>query len=188
MKTTPKRDHWIADTDAVDIGNCKGARRIGCRDAVCGAAELARYCLDEAAALAGVSFWLVPMNADLKLCFDCPIILGRDIRYPGVIERRVGKKARELYADFLKLGCYAVVGFGPLMEIVDRLQKVAWWMAETNNMAAIEAMAWRYRAGGWDKVDRLPIHDVIALEADASYVSFRESGLRDFDEGFRVEV
>lgn len=168
---------WDVAVDSATVGLCNSAREIKPGDVVRCAAELARHVLEAArgmdeterirwncGACGDGTFWIVPMSGDMKLCFSMPRIVCGSYRYPGIIEKKFRYPVSRASEELNGLGCFAVVGCGsPLESVAERLQKTAWEMAGESN-------------GGF-----FFCHDVLAVEPGGEFISFRESGLLDFD-------
>lgn len=172
-----RKNRWDVEMDSATVGVCTSAREIKPGDVVRSAAELARHVLAAARGMdetertkwnfggrGDESFWLVPMSGDMKLCFSTPRIVCGNYRYPGIIEKKFRYPVSRAREELNGLGCFAVVGCGsPLESAAERLQKMAWALAGNNN-------------GGF-----FFCHDVLAVEPGGDFISFRESGLYDFD-------
>lgn len=172
-----RKNRWDVAIDSATVGRCNSARMIKPGDVVRCAAELARHILIAVQGMSDEdrcrwnwglrdkgSFWLVPMSGDMKLCYPAPKIVCGFYRYPSMIERRFRWPVSQASEDLNGLGCFAVVGCGsPLGTVAERLQKTAWEMAGENH-------------GGF-----FFCHDIIAAEPEGRFISFRESGLYDFD-------
>ena len=176
-----RKNRWDVAIDSATVGRCNSARMIKPGDVVQCAAELARHVLGVAMGMSeedrcrwnwGLrdtgSFWLVPMSGDMKLCYPAPEIVCGFYRYPSMIERRFKYPIAQASENLNGLGCFAVVGCGsPLESVAERLQKTAWTLTGSGS-------------GGF-----FFCHDVIAVEPESDFISFRESGLYDFERGFR---
>ena len=174
------------NADGAAAGACGSARLLCKGDAVHGAAPLARFVLEHAAKLNGDSYWFVLMDADMRLVQDAPTLLfSKPVKHPGRVESKVQKQAYSLCA-VMGNGCYAVVHYCNPLAVSEHAKKVAWSEAFTNQYAVEDAT--NPCTGGQYSPHCLFIYDVVVMDGNGAYISFREAGLEDFERGVSMAV
>ena len=155
------------DMHSTMAGRCNCAHQIKPGDVLQCAAELARHVMEAARGMTDEAFWLVPMSGDMELCYPLPRLVCSGVRYPYVIYKRFNFPVQMESLELKGVGCFAVVGFGTsLVSVAERLRKTACLMAMDN---------------GDSRRGYFFCYDVLAVDPGGNYVSFRESGLYDFD-------
>lgn len=177
------------NADGSARGWCGSARVLRKADFVHGAASIARHVLDHATNLGNESYWLVLMDADMRLAQNAPILLcSKPVKHPGRLENKVEKHGRSLFS-VMGNGCYAVVHYCNPLVISEAAKKVAWSLAYSNEYGFERAtQPFNGEDGSWKKVGELFIRDMISVDGKGAYISFREAGLVDFERGLDSEA
>ena len=171
----------------VMCGDCGDARLLRKGDSIHGAAFIARFVLEHATRLGCESYWLVLMDADMRLAQASPTILySKPIRHPQRLVNKAHKQGRSLFS-VMGNGSYAIVHYCTQIGVSEAAKKAAWALALGNKYSYESAtQPFNGKEGAWEKISELFFHDMISFDGTGSYISFREAELMNFEGGTPV--